>query len=1142
MDLKTDRRKTDRLYTVCDNVAASITFLVALTAYWLTADHSASYWDCPEYATCASMLEIGHPPGNPIWMLAMKFATIPFPKDMHPLIISLSSGLFMALASFLLAKIIFFAVSMTAFRYARRKISDSKVSGKHLSDRRIIPFVAATAAIGGGLCFALCDSAWFSAVESEVYAMSTFITALMVWLMTRWYAADSAAREYRILILIAYLTGLSLGVHQLNLLCIPALALIYSFKRSGNRSGTNPDDGSGANHTFLKGLIAILASFVIIILILIGMMNGVLTWAADFELFAVNRLGLPYFSGTIAYLVVLTATFLAAVLTPGRLPKHLSLPFILLFVWLSGIFVFKNSLPLAFLLSLAATCIAALPRIWNPVKVTIPLWMTAVVILGYSSFALILIRGHAAPPMNEAPPTDIFSLASYISRDQYGSKPLFYGATPFSRPMLEESFPGPDSVPAYSRYVLKRGKPKFVPLYDSPRFSYRSRMLSHEDSAENARIADECRRGYILSDYTFSRVTTPELDMWLPRITGNSSSYLESYQSWVGMTKQNMTAVEVSETFDPDGMPAGRLNSDGKRVKVVSYRPTYLQNLSFFLSYQVGYMYFRYLLWNFMGRQNDIPSTGEIDHGNFITGIPALDNLMLGDQSLMPSDASSDNPGRNVYFGIPLILGIIGIIFLLRSGKTGKRICSVVLLLFLLTGMAIVVYLNQTPGEPRERDYSFIGSYMAFAIWIAFGMAALALWLYRTAQRRHIRQWVATAATTVITLLPPAFMGYVNFDDHDRSGRSEPYDFASNILLNEQPSIIFTHGDNFTFPLWFAQEVMETGVQHTVIDASYFAMPDYVVNLMKQGKRGIRLTAHPSDILYGAYNYTRIAADADTVPIPAIDALKEMYADRSGEPTILHRFVTLPGKTRDEVMTIDMRRLANGSSLLPFKKLMLLDLIATNLSEKSPRRICFLSSMPTEFYHEFESATRRMPYMLVYDPDASDSTYLPTLRKAAAIPIERDYGEKTVYSDPVIADQRRRQRGELIIAARNMIEAGDTTGGIRLAIDAERLHPYSEISPASFTVADTTFHEGMEFAELMLSCARMLEDPSYAETASRLIDRMLAEAYQWRKFYASLPKVRRHTVSNSSRRLISIIPRLEELEKKSLNINKSLNK
>lgn len=253
MDLKTDRRKTDRLYTVCDNVAASITFLVALTAYWLTADHSASYWDCPEYATCASMLEIGHPPGNPIWMLAMKFATIPFPKDMHPLIISLSSGLFMALASFLLAKIIFFAVSMTAFRYARRKISDSKVSGKHLSDRRIIPFVAATAAIGGGLCFALCDSAWFSAVESEVYAMSTFITALMVWLMTRWYAADSAAREYRILILIAYLTGLSLGVHQLNLLCIPALALIYSFRGQAIGLAQIRTMDRGQTILFLKG-------------------------------------------------------------------------------------------------------------------------------------------------------------------------------------------------------------------------------------------------------------------------------------------------------------------------------------------------------------------------------------------------------------------------------------------------------------------------------------------------------------------------------------------------------------------------------------------------------------------------------------------------------------------------------------------------------------------------------------------------------------------------------------------------------------------------------------------------------------------------------------------------------------------------
>lgn len=1091
------------LNLICKNVSSGIVFLAAVFIYMLTADSSVSYWDCPEYVTCASRLEIGHPPGNPMWMLAMRFVTIPFASQHHALVINIFSGVFMALVAFFLSRITFILASHLLHALNHKRINPER-----------IPILAAAASTGAGLCFAFCDSAWFSAVEAEVYAMSTFLSALVVWLMLRWTQTSEPGKQNRLLILIAYITGLSLGIHQLNLLCIPVLALIFVFKRYPELKNS------------LRTWGAIFLSFIIIALILIGMMNGTLSWMQLLELKAVNGWGLPYFSGAFIYLVLLISSVVITAIAINRGSQIWILISLPAFLWISGFFMFEGNLWIALLLSILTSSLVIFGWKMSRPSLSTFLWICSFIILGYSSFALILIRGIASPPMNEDPPTDIFALASYISRDQYGSTPLFYGPTPYSKPIFEENWkPGKD-LPDYSRYLLKKEKPLYNPLIGEARLNYRSKMLSASDSAANKEVENK-GYGYLLSDFSFTRETTPELNMFLPRITGSTPGDLDNYASWIGMTPETMERVEISETIDSLGNHVGRMNGNGVRERTFSYRPTYLQNLQFFLSYQVGYMYFRYLLWNFLGRQNDLPSTGEIDHGNFITGLPPVDNLMLGNQSLMPPNASSENPGRNIYFGIPFILGLAGIGFLFAKGRTGRRTLAIVSMLFLMTGIAVVVYLNQTPGEPRERDYSFLGSYMAFCTWIGFGIVALLISLSKILRSRG----AFLSASALIALSPGILMAAVNFDDHDRRGRSETFEFASKILDQDTDAIIFTQGDNFTFPLWYSQEVMDIGTGHTVIDVSYFGVPDYVINLMKQGDRGIRLTAKVADITYGAYTYTRIAPDADTVPVPALEAIKELYSQRSGQPVLRHRNVYIPGATPADTLVIDLKDLAGGGSMLPFRKLMLLDLIATNLATPTPRPIYFLTSLRTEFYKQLTPALKRIPYANVYQPSMTDRDHDSLVNSAIEIAIAERGSEsgEIRYEDPVIADQRRRHRGELVIAARGKLESGETEEARRIIEAIHRLHPYTTTPAGSFTLADTTFHEGVEYVALLMDLSEKTDDPVFSEVAATTLDKMLHDVKDWRRYYASLPKWRRETVSNSSLRAISTIPRMENL-------------
>lgn len=1079
---------------------AFLASLLAFIIYVLTADSSVSYWDCPEYVFTASSMQIGHPPGNPFWTLAMRMATIPFPPAYHARVINICSGFLMALSVFFLARIIYRLVKFSLQGKMRKRFG--------LSDNAIRSS-ASFAAFFASLSFAVLDSTWFSAVEAEVYAFSTFLTAFTIWLMLRWAEAEGKASRSRHLILIAYVLGLSIGVHQLNLLCIPVLALIFVFRR-------NP-----GKRVVLKSWLAILFSFLIVALILLGLMPGSVACAAAMELLCVNSLGLPYFSGVVLYPLFMALAAWVCIRFIPEAPAPLLALSLSIFLFLSGIFTFHSNFPLAFLISIISALL--LLKLLSRRAILTSVWMLTMLWTGYSAVALILVRGYAATPVSEGAPADIFSLQRYISREQYGSKPLFYGATPYSKPMREERNNPGSTSPDYSRFVLIKEDPRFVPALPEPHLVSRSRFVSSADSGANKAVVSS-GHGYLLSDYKFSRKTTPELDMFFPRITSGSPGMLESYADWSGMTSENMKRVEISTVIDSAGNPAGRLSDSGERIKETSLRPTYLQNLRFFLTYQAGYMYLRYLLWNFAGRQNDIPSTGEIDHGNVITGIEPLDQAMVGNQELMPHSASYGNPGRHTFYAIPFLIGIIGIWFLYSSGRRGKRTLAVVTLFFLMTGLAIVVYLNQNPGEPRERDYAFIGSYMAFCIWVAFGLAAFAL---------NAARWLKSPVKGLPLLIIAGSALFLwlfieNFPDHNRRGRCHTRAFALNTLAGKDRDIIFSYGDNFTFPLWYARETEGAAPGATIVDVSYLATPEYVINLMKQGENGLRLTAEPSDIAYGAYALTKIAADADTIARPLIDILRDLYASKTGQPVLHSSRAIIPGETMADTIILDLRKLATTSGMIPFKSLMLLDIIATNLAQPHPRPLSFLSSVKKEITAPVEGLTKAEAFSDTYAPAMSSSQFINRLLISAqsidstAVALSH----RKVYTDPVIDDQIRRQRGALVRSIAQLRKLGKEDEARRLLRKLPGLYP--DVAPGSYNVADSTFHETLTGAAMLIE-----EGDSISMRGARtLLDRSKEEAEAWRRYYYSLPAERRSAVSASSRRLITTLPAIDSLLRK----------
>lgn len=752
-------------FKLANDILGWITFAIAAFTYCMTVEPTASFWDCPEFITTAFKLEVGHPPGAPFFMLTGNFFT-QFTDD--PAKVAFCVNIMSALLSALCILFLFWTIT----HLARMLLTPD---GKVTSTAQTILIMGC--GLTGALAYTWSDTFWFSAVEGEVYAYSSMFTALVFWLILKWEEHADEPHSDRWLILIFYLTGLSIGVHLLNLLCLPAIALVYYYKR-------NPK----AN---LKGsVVALGISMLLVAAVLYGVVPGVVKVGGWFERFFVNGLGLPFNSGMIVYILLLIGVVLFAIWSTTTHNRVRTNVLYLLSVALLGI-PFMGHGTRSVLLGIAVLTALFFALMWKGKDgnyllrkrfLNTSLLCMLMLMIGYSSYAVIVIRSTQNTPMDQNSPEDIFTLGSYMSREQYGNYPLFKGEAFCSQIQARYA----DALD-YERQDRTQRKEKANPTEPD----------EYEDIEETSGI-----------------IYPAGLTMFFPRMW--SAAHTAQYQQWMG----NDISMKQVTFSTPDGY-----EQSGEM-------PTQFANLRFFLSYQINFMYWRYFMWNFAGRQNDIQGMGELEHGNWITGIPVIDNAMYGDQSLLP-DSLRHNKGRNVFFCLPLLLGLLGLFWQAYRGERGVRQFWIVFFLFFMTGLAIVLYLNQTPSQPRERDYAYAGSFYAFAIWIGLGVAALAQGLGRLFKSRPA---LSASIASLLGIIVPLQMVSQTWDDHDRSDRMACRDFGLN-YLNTLPAkgnpIIFTNGDNDTFPLWYNQEVEGNRTDARVCNLSYL-QTDWYTDQMRR--------------------------------------------------------------------------------------------------------------------------------------------------------------------------------------------------------------------------------------------------------------------------------------------------------------------
>ncbi|PID89638.1 MAG: hypothetical protein CSA05_00130 [Bacteroidia bacterium] len=670
-------------YNQYNTILGWATFVIAALVYTLTMEPTASFWDCGEFITTSYKLEVGHPPGAPFFMILGRIFSLFAFGDVSK--VAMMINLLSALASAFTILFLFWSLTHIARKIV---VKNEKIS----LTNTILIFGSAFV---GALAYTFSDTFWFSAVEGEVYALSSLFTAVVFWAILKWENEADSQHANRWLILIAYLIGLSIGVHLLNLLAIPAIVFVYYFKK---------------HKTDVKGIVyASLISIALLGGIMYGIIPGVIKIAAKFEYLFVNGFGMPFHSGAIFYAFLLSTVIVGGLYYTHKKKK-----------------VLANTILLAF----------------------------TVILIGYSSFTMIVIRSFANPPMDQNSPENVFTLLSYLNREQYGDRPLIYGQY-FNAPI--------------------RGYEEGDPIYAQKNGKYEA-------------IDKKIIRKY---DRAFQSI--------FPRIYSDQkegANHVQGYKDWIGLSTTPKT------------------------------KPSFGQNLKFFFKYQVGWMYLRYFMWNFAGRQNDIQGHGEVLHGNWISGIPFIDNLRLGDQSKLP-EYLKNNKGRNTYFFLPLLLGLLGVFY---TYKKDKEQFSIISLLFIFTGVAIVVYLNQTPYQPRERDYAYAASFYAFSMFIGLGV----LGLFDLIKKYVSPKSGAIGTSLACVLFVPVIMGAQNWDDHDRSNRYTARDFAKNYLNScAENAILFTNGDNDTFPLWYAQEVEGIRTDVRVINLSYLNT-DWYIDQMKR--------------------------------------------------------------------------------------------------------------------------------------------------------------------------------------------------------------------------------------------------------------------------------------------------------------------
>ncbi|MDR1172185.1 MAG: DUF2723 domain-containing protein [Bacteroidales bacterium] len=812
-----------RRYRILNNITGWFCFAVAFITYLLTAEPTVSPWDCGEFITAADKLEVGHPPGAPMFLLMARMFAIVAPNAAK---VAWMVNVFSALTSAFTILFLCWSITHIARRVCRVPGSKEANFQASSSNPEISNFVILASGAIGALAYAFSDTFWFSAVESEVYGASSFFTAIVFWAMLKWEEAANQPYANRWLVLIAYLIGLSIGVHLLSLLAIPAMVLVYYFRKyEPARKGV---------------ILAILCSGLILGGILYGIIPWVVKIAGYFELLFVNTFGMPYNTGVLIYILLLLSAMASGIRYTYTRRKQL-----------------MNTILLS----------------------------VTVIIIGYSSYSMIVIRSLANPPMDENSPDNVFALMEYLNREQYGDRPFLYGQY-YNAP--EEG--RRETAPAYARL---NGRYEIV--------------------QRNVKI-----------DYD-SRFCT-----LFPRMYSPDPSHIEMYKSW-GKIR---------------GRPVRVTGEDGKDANL--YKPTFFENLRFFFTYQLGHMYGRYFMWNFAGRQNDVQADGSILNGNWISGVPFMDTPRIGPQDNLPAHMKND-AGRNRYFMLPLILGLTGLLWQLQRDV---KYFWVVMALFVMTGIAIVIFLNQTPLQPRERDYAYAGSFYAFAIWIGLGVAAI----YDMLSRKIPVKGAAVAAC-LLSISIPAVLVQQNCHDHDRSGRYITRDIAYNYLNSCAPNaILFTVGDNDTFPLWYLQEVEGVRTDVRVVNLMLLRA-DWYISQMKLAS----YDSPPLPVTLPEEKYLRGRRDVvyainrfqDTIPLQqALDFIDsdDPHTKLIPEPGmeldyIMSRSFSIPVdlqkalangtvKSKDAALALDSLPFRIPSSALMKEQWMVLEIIAANNWER----------------------------------------------------------------------------------------------------------------------------------------------------------------------------------------------------------------
>jgi tetratricopeptide (TPR) repeat protein len=855
-----------------NNIIGWLVFAIATVTYCFSIEPTASFWDCGEYIACAYKLEVGHPPGAPFFLIVGRFFALLGGGD--PAMAGKMINIMSALCSSFSILFLFWTITRLSIKSILKK-GEEFTAGKQ--------WAVLGAGTVGALAYTFSDSFWFSAVEGEVYAMSSLFTAVVFWAMLKWDEEDSTnpVGAMRWLVVIAYLMGLSIGVHLLNLLVIPAICYAYYFKKYKFEWKT----------FFITGAIS---------LVLLGgiqavMIPKIVKFAADFEIFFVNGLNFGFNIGSAVYFIMLFTSLTAFILyTITKKESHFKIGFYIAIAFtaivvISGYGIFGKFSRLLVLGGLLYGIYKLKTKDSNTLNII--LMSFATLLIGYSSFFIIIIRSQANTPMDENDPENAITMLSYLNREQYGASPLVYGQY--------------YNAPTKSQQYFKDGEP----------------VYAKDEKSKKYKIIDDKKKSEAVYEDEFCTV--------FPRMWSQQGNHEASYRYWGDVQNHHKTKAHMNEQ-----------SGEMEEIQI----PTMYANLTYFFKYQVSYMYLRYFAWNFIGRQNDIQGLNSNPlEGNWKTGITPVDNFLLDTNTAFVPHSASNNKGSNSFFALPFLLGILGFAFHYKNNKGDTWLVSI---LFLITGLAIVVYLNQYPYQPRERDYAYAASFYAFAIWIGFGV----LFIYDLLSKRANAVSAALIAT-VVSLAIPTIMAAEGWDDHDRTKRTMSRDFAVNYLNSCAPNaILFTNGDNDTFPLWYAQEVEGVRTDVRVVNLSLLQTDWYIAQARRAAYDSppVPFTIEPDKLTQGKREVVYLM-DKGTGPMNLKKAIDFVESDDPANKMDYGKQIDyLPSKSfyipvdsmavmREKVIAVkDTARLAkaikwsiNRSYILK-NDLMVLDLIAHN--------------------------------------------------------------------------------------------------------------------------------------------------------------------------------------------------------------------